>query len=48
MPGYIYLRSNPLYGPYNVYKLGFCTNLKERNDTYKTSELFISDFILVL
>jgi superfamily II DNA or RNA helicase len=48
MAGYIYLRSNPLYGPYNVYKLGFCTNLKERNDTYKTSELFISDFILVL
>jgi len=48
MPGYIYLRSNPVYEPSNVYKLGFCTNLKERNDTYKTSELYISKFILVL
>ena len=48
MPGYVYLRSNPLYDPFEVYKLGFCTNLKERNDTYKTSELFKSDFILVL
>jgi hypothetical protein len=48
MPGYIYLRFNPVYEPSNVYKLGFCTNLKERNDTYKTSELYISKFILVL
>ena len=48
MPGYIYLRFNPLYDSLNIYKFGFCTNLKERNDTYRTSEPYTSSFILVL
>lgn len=48
MSGYIYLRFNPSYEPDNVYKIGSCTDLKDRNNFYKDKELFPSTFILVL
>ena len=46
--GYIYIRDNELCQLKNIYKLGKTSNIKNRNDTYITSEHKRGNFIYVV
>ena len=46
--GYIYLRENEYWNSYNIYKLGKTQCIPNRESTYKTSEIKLGKFIMVI
>ncbi len=46
--GYIYLRENEYWNSYNIYKLGKTQCIPNRESTYKTSEIKLGHFIMVI
>ena len=46
--GYIYLRENEYWNSYNIYKLGKTQCIPNRESTYKTSEIKLGKFIIVI
>ena len=46
--GYIYLRENEYWNAYNIYKLGKTQCIPNRESTYKTSEIKLGKFIMVI
>lgn len=48
MEGYIYLRTNETYETHKLYKLGYTSSIPDRDNQYKTGEVYKGKFLLVI